>query len=158
MSQSLTQLPKTADIEIQGWHTTWTLKIRNNKPDDEEGLFSEIMWIITESDPGNQILNKFEKHGISFEMAIECCAQELEENPKVFEYFIIWEYSMGDSEELVASFSESVAGRTIAGQFVEKIRSCNNWEELYNEFHRTSKFQQDIKSRILKELEQCRKV
>ena len=162
MTQSLIKLPQTADIEIDGWHTTYTLKIRDYKVADGDSLFNSIMCIVNNMDPDtmNQnrlILSEFEKHGISFEAAIEYCAKELGENPDILRYLIVWEYFKPDLKHIVR-FAESDAGRIIAEQFVEKIRSCDDWGQLYDEMQRTSKFQQDIKSRIHKELEQCRKV
>ena len=68
--QSLIQLPKTADIIIGMCHIT----IRNHKVTGDFGLFSDIMNIIVDPDSREYILVEFEKHGISFEAAIECCA------------------------------------------------------------------------------------
>ena len=167
MPQSLIQqLPKTVDIEFRGIDgDPWTLKIRNNKIKDKIGwsikmynhkiadgdtLFGSIIWII-KLDDGNQMLNKFEKHGISFETAIERCAKELEENPGVLEFFITWDCGWKKSSQSAASFSESAAGRIIAGQFVEKIRSCGDWVELEDELDMSSRFRKDMYNRIIGE-------
>ena len=163
MGQSLIQMPKTADIIIAGSLIT----IEDHKVKYNHSLLSKIRQIVSASFSNRNTLYQFEKHGVSFEAAIEYCVREIEHDTKVFADFIYWEYyhfDVSDKKvvilglESIRVFTESEAGRIIAGQFVEKIRICNNWEELYDEFHYTSRFQQDIKSRICKELEQCRRV
>ena len=155
MTQSLTQLPKDATFRIAGW----TIIIRNHEVMYIHGLIGEMMNIIHVGESDRDTLYQFEKHGISFEMAIEYCAKELEENSDVLKLFISRYYDMCDSISLDVGFSKSDAGRIIAGQFVEKIRSCDNWEELYNELHLTSMFQKEMKNKIKREMEQqCRKV
>ena len=163
MPQDLTQLPKTADVDIAGCD----IHIHNHKVVTADGLFGPIMYIVTWSDLPKNELVKFEKHGISYEAAIECCVLNLEKDAEVLTDLIYHDYDMKrvskngtDSNwNDLHIFSKSVAGRIIAGQFVEKIRSCDNWEELYNELHLTSKFSTDMKNKIKREMEQqCRKV
>ena len=161
MPQSLTQLPETASFEIGGCH----VKIDDHKVVDWF-LFVYVWSIINEVDSDLQTLTEFEKHGISFESLIEYCVHELE----CKEYALtklIWhndlgECSMKDSVagiwETNHNYSKSVEGRNIAEQLVEKIRSCDDWNELYEEIHWKSKFHKYMKSKIIKELEQCLRV
>ena len=153
MGQSLTQMPKKTDFKICGWE----ISIMEHKARGSEGLYGRIVFIVEDPESNRDTIQQFEKYGISFEAAIECCAEELEENPGVLAWFISWEYDMGDSG-FIAGFSESEAGRSTATQLMEKIRSCDNWVELYDELHHSSRFQKEMKSKILKELEQCPKV
>ena len=154
MAQDLTQLPETADFKIGMWPIT----IRNHKVTDENAMFGSIIWIVNRTDLGRDVLNKFEKHGISYEAVIECCAKELEENPKVLDFFIKWMYVIRNSKEPTVGFSKSKRGRFIADQLVEKIRSCDNWGELYDEMQMTSKFQKDMKNRIILELKEQNRI
>ena len=148
MPQSLTQLPKDAYFRILGWE----IKIRNHKIWGyfDSGFFGVMMHIIRDADSNKQTLYQYEKHGISFEMVIECCAQEFEEDAVILANIITRELH----ERRSFSFSESAAGRKIAEQFIEKIRSCDDWGELYDEMYETSKFRKDIKNRIREGLEQ----
>ena len=159
MSQSLTRLPKTAKIKMEGWNIT----IENYRV--THGSFWYItLLLIGNSSQNRDTLYKIEKQGFSFEMVIEYYIRELEEDAEVFagtidrhygiryieDGFITW-------EELVA-FSKSVAGRKIAEQLIEKIRSCDNWDDLYDEMQPTGKFHTEMKQKIKEELkQQCRK-
>ena len=150
MPQSLTQLPEEADIRIARKNVT----IQNHKVLERGGLTGRIRLIIEDENSDIQSLYQFEKHGVSYEAAIEYCAQEFEEDAVILANFIVRNLN----ERRALSFSESVAGRKIAEQFIEKIRSCDNWGELYEELHRSSRFHQEIVDKISTELEQCRKV
>ena len=155
MAQSLIQLPKDADFRIGVWH----IKITDHMIVNQGDLFDCIVDIIMDPRSDRQMLYQFEGHGISWEMAIEECVRELEEDTDVFAHslnrynntWVDWAHSI--------AFSESVAGRKIAGLLVEKIRSCDNWDNLYDEMQLTSKFQKEIKNRMQEEMKpQCRKV
>ena len=166
MPLSLTQMPKQAYIEFEGEDgETIEVAIENYETFSNCGLFYEIMDIVNWLDLGSQILNKFEKHGVSFETAIEYCVEEIEKNTRVRVWLIWWHHPVkvaddppGSHWDRINIFLNSATGGAIIEQYIEKIRNCDNWEELYDEFHHTSKFQQDMKSRICKELEQCPKV
>ena len=157
MPQSLIQLPQTAYFKIEGWPVT----IREHEIVGDNSLVLTMTLVIKLEDYYRGVLSKFEKEGISFEAAIEECARELEQDTNTFTEVIYWFYGFCEFEEkdpenikgFIHSFSESEAGRTIAGQIVEKIRSCNSWEELYDELQWTSKFHKNILCRIKKGLE-----
>ena len=164
MGQSLIQMPKEAKFEIAGW----PIRIRRYMATNVDGLSGRIWHIIQDGDSDRQSLYQFEKRGVSFEAAIECCVSEMEHDGNMLTN-IIWHGNilksvfhpsqMLNTRSKCKDFSESMAGRKIAEQFIEKIRSCDNWGELYDEMQMTSKFNQDMKNRIIYELEQqCRKV
>ena len=156
MAQSLTQLPETADIKFVVCGDVYTVQIRHHQARDRTGLFAQIMWIACESDPGSTNLNHFEKHGISFEAVIECCAKELENDASVLADICHMLLGMdpGNFQERdwdrINFFSKSVAGRKIADMYVEKIRNCDDWGELYDALHVTliSGFTADMQRRI----------
>ena len=162
MPQSLTQMPQRADFVIDGQ----TIEIRDHKVKSSSGLFGIMIRIMEGDESDRQSLCQFEKHGISFETAIECCAHDIENDVYVLGNIIFWNYDIKETKEsgtfehlnAVLAFSESTAGRTIAEQFIEKIRSCDDWEELCDEMHPTSKFYKDIKNRILKELKKQNRI
>ena len=162
MPQSLIQMPKTADFKISRWDIT----IRNHKVVNSDGLFGIMVDIIHKGPVDMEKLAEFEKQGISYEMVIEYCAQEMESNTKILGDLIYWYYCLdiwnGKIKERyfdeVTRFSEGVTGRSMAEQLVEKIRSCDDWGELCRELNMTSKFQQGMEKRIKQELKQCRKV
>ena len=163
MPQSLTRLPKTADIKMDNWDIT----IRNHKMVNTVGMFPKIMSIIDDLKFNVQTLYQLEVHGISFEMVIENCVDGLENNVGVLADYIWgdncrnsdWIATIGDSSwDQVLVFSKSVAGRNIAEQFIEKIRSCDDWQQLCEEMRLTSRFSRDMRQKILKEWEQCRRV
>ena len=162
MSQSLIQLPEEADFEILEWDIT----IRNHEV-QEEGLFGTIIAIIKSSLSNKKTLEEFEKHKVSYEAAIEWCARELESDPWILEGVIWWHYNPKKLKEIknkdtwsvISALSTSDAGKSIAEQIVEKIRSCDNWGDLYDEMQMTSKFQQETRRKIKMELkQQCLKV
>ena len=152
MPQSLTQLPKTADVDIAGCD----IYIRDHKVVTADGLFGAITWIVSDGDSNRETLYQFEKYGINFESAIECCAHELECDVRVLIYAIM-QYApslLEDRRELLADFLESRAGRAIADMYAEKIRSCSNWGELYDEMDHKSKFQKDVGNKINADVDQ----
>ena len=158
MPQNTIQLPKNAEFEIDGYGVT----IQNHMVTNYGGLFGPIMYIVTCLDLPKNELVKFEKHGISYEAAIECCVLNLEKDAEVLTDLIYHDYDMKrvskngtDSNwKDLHIFSKSVAGRKIAGQFTEKIRSCDDWGQLYEEMHHTSKFYKDMKNKIKEEMKQ----
>ena len=158
MPQSLTQLPETANIGIGKTYTT----IVNHKVTGyHSGIIGQILSVTKCKKCDRYSLAEFEKHGISFEAAIENSVLDLEDdNPDGLASIVYWKYDIrelgGINQEwnhwACRNFAESAAGRIMAEQLVEKIRSCNNWEELYDELHMSSQFQQDIKSRLVREI------
>ena len=161
MPQSLIRMPKMADFKIA--ETRFAIR-------DHEvmfgGLWIKTMHIVTGPFSYRQMLSEFENHGISYEMIIEECIRELEKDPEVFASAIHWHYNIDTSKydtqgsmEATHNFSKSDAGRKMADQHMEKIRSCNNWEDLYDVMQQTSGFSMDMQKRIIKEIkQQCRKV
>ena len=149
MGQSLTRLPKEAEFEIDGW----PIEIHNHCIAHEDGLTGNIMSIILKPDSDRNTLKQFEKYGISFEMVIEKCVYELEYNTTILTFYIT---GINEDNESywgkVNQFSASDAGRRIAGQVIEKIRSCDDWGMLYDELHFSSRFQKEIKKKIEKEM------
>ena len=164
MPQNLIRLPKIADIRFTGRDVT----IRNHKVVERGGLTSRIMRITNDQGSNRQTLVEFEKHGINSEMAIEECVRELEEDVNTLAHavFMYWDredilkyYTGKKWDDGIFAFTKNKTGRIIADQYIEKIRSCDNWGDLYDELHHTSKFQKYMKKRIKEEMrQQCRKV
>ena len=156
MPQDLMQLPKTAEFKIGACHIT----IEDRKVVDNCGLLGRIMRVISQSNSNRETLYQFEKHGISYEAAIECCAQELKDVPHIFADIIWWYYGFMKIKEICANngpieildFSRVDAARKITDQIIERIRNCNDWGELYDEMYYKSRFQKEIKSKIKKEV------
>ena len=159
MGQSLTQLPRTAEFKILGH----TITIVEHKVKNYFGLSSTILDIINDQKTNRRILSEFEKHGVSFEAAIECCATELEYNVNKLARVIIWNYerrkftdwiSTEKNTKEITVFTASLKGRRIAEELTAKIRNCDNWEELHDELHMNSEFQTEMKKRIREEMRQ----
>ena len=145
MPQSLIQLPESADIEIVGWGVT----IRDHKVVSWDGLFSHMVRLVRDYNRGIQDLVKFEKHGISFECAIEESVRELEQDIEAVARIL--SFCCFDTDAC-SRISKSKGGRNIADRYIEKIRNCENWGELYDEIHPSSKFSKDMRNRIIKEI------
>ena len=165
MPQSLTRLPENTRFKILGNGIT----IKNHKIEWTGDLIGEIMYIIESEDTDRNSLYQFEKYGISFEMAIEESVRGLEEDIRVLGYLVYWHLSIFDEigrindnciDYTVMDFSKSVAGRNAAGQYIDAIRNCNDWGELYDLLRVTSKFQKNMEKKNLMEIreQQCRKV
>ena len=157
MPQSLTQLPRTTNFEIGGSD----IIIQDHKCENEEGLFGNIVGIIDIQPFEMHALYEFEEHGICFEAAIEECVAELENQIDVLALAIYWhgfidnipknDKAIRESKWVcIRNFSASVAGRALVDQLVEKIRDCDDWDELYCELHRTSKFHKEMSSKVQK--------
>ena len=152
MPQSLTRLPKEASFKFY-WHT---ITIQNHRVVYMGGFFGIIVDTIQSIDSSSQSLYQLEKHGISFEMAIEYCAHEFEHDISVLAYNIgnygmpaIMKFdSNHDGWIPLLNFSESKKGRAIAEQFIEKIRSCSNWKELCDELCKKSEFSKNLKKQL----------
>ena len=160
MPQSLTRLPKEAHIQILGH----SIIIQNHRVVSNGGLLNSIMSITSmmRTCVNEQTLSDLEKHGISFEMAIECCVREIEKDSHVLVWLIWWHYKINMASgsiihrqwERVHVFSNGAAGRKIAEQHIEKIRSCENWQQLYQEMDPDSQFSRDMQDRISEGLEE----
>ena len=157
MPQSLTGLPQTADIKINGYVIT----IRDHKVKYWYGLYYQIMSIVEKSNTNRHTLTQFEKYGISFEAAIEYCVAELEHDTYAFSELILYIYlwkneglskNITDYKHKCDVFSASMEGRKIVEQLVEGIRNCNDWGELYDQVNLSTKFHKDIKKRISMEI------
>ena len=157
MPQSLTQLPEKTEFRVGGHR----IIIRDNRVVNWKGLFDAILWCVMSSRTHRDTLYQFDKHGISCEMAIECCAEELDGgNTEKFANLIGTHYEIkrisgqspfSRSDEFF-NISKSGAGRIIVDQLIEKIRNCDDWGELYDELHLSSRFQKEIKKKIEKEM------
>ena len=158
MPQSLVQMPEIADVKM----TCWYIKIRNHKVVHANGLIGKIIFNAGLTNSDRRTFYKFEKHGISFECAVEYCAREIEKDVTILTNIIWWVYeikrirypSAKNNWLEVNKFSESGMGRNIAEQFIEKIRSCENWGELYDEMHPDSEFHKEMKNKIIGEIKQ----
>ena len=155
MQQSIVRLPKEDNFEIGGWY----IKIQDHKVKYREGLIGMLTLMIGSKSVDRQTLAKFEEYKVSFEAVIEECSNELEDN-KIKSAEIIWHHydittqstttKVETSIRGIYDFSKSEAGRTIINEFIEKIRSCENWKELYDILHPKNKFIRDMKQRIMK--------
>ena len=157
MPQSLTQLPKKMEFAIAGWDIT----IRDHVVVKANHLFGVIIDIASDTRVSRGIFTEFEKHGISFEMVIEECARELEHDANVLAEIIRWEYLAlkkimldGKRMNLIRVFSNGVAGRKIAAQYIKKIRSCNDWEELYDTLKIPNEFHKRMRRKVIREIRQ----
>ena len=159
MPQSLIRLPKTAEFEIAGFSIT----IVDHNVAHNNALLSRIMQIVNDSISNRNTLYQFEKYGVSFEMVIEYCVWEIENDIDVLADLIWFRDAISKFIHTTRGviqwseckdFSKSVAGRWISEQYTEKIRSCNNWEELYNMMRWNCKFQMDMEERIIKEIKE----
>ena len=162
MPQNLIQLPKEATIHIAGNH----IQIEEHRVRDGYGLIGCMMIIVMDSPHNREILTQFEKYRVSFEAAIEESVRELEGDAEILanildlDQDIQREFPGAKSHmNIFIPFSKSEAGRTIAGIYVEKIRNCSDWGELYDQMHWKSKFHREMKTRTKMEMkQQCRKV
>ena len=156
MPQSLTQLPKNALFKIG----TCSVIIREHAVRNSHGLFDIVDQIITDAESDRNTLYSFEENKISYEAAIEWCVNEIEENVSMLADVLCRRYDKNQNinpydirRHRFFVFSKSKAGKKIATQLMEKIRSCDNWGELYEEMQPTSQFQKDIGERITVEIE-----
>ena len=153
MAQNIVDIPESADVQIAGWR----MIIQNHKIQEFDKLFCKMMQIADDRNCTRKTLTEFEKYNISYETAIEYSADELENNMNTLAEVIHWYYNddfiekMGTNgkwDELLR-FSKSNAGRNIADDIIDKIRNCENWEELYDEIHTGSKFNKDMKKTVM---------
>ena len=163
MPQSLIRMPETADIPV----FKWRIIIRNHKVVSRDGLIGRIVRFASDSDSRGDTLSEFEKYGVSFEAAIEYCAAELEHDSKLLTDVIYWSYGIREIRDeiiqnnwkLIVDLSKRDAGKAIASQYIEKIRSCDNWQQLLDEMKQTSRFTKDMKKIVKMEIEKtCRRV
>ena len=148
-------MPKQMSVQIQGWPVT----IHNHRVTSKDGLFGRIAVIVRYPDSYRESLAEFEKYGINFEMVVEYCACELLDDPLILAG-VTWHYNIKTFKHTpstilwnrITMFSKSIVGRHIADQFIDKIRNCDNWGELYDIMHPQNKFNRNIRSRMTAEL------
>ena len=155
MPENLLQLPATAKFMIGQRN----IAIRDHRVLQIDGLFGRILSIINDSNSNMETLLEFEGHKINFETAIEECAYELQVHAQILMDVIWWHYDSASEHDACLDFSAGDRGRMIADIFIEKIRSCDDWQDLYEEMQLTSKFNRDMRNMVETELEQqCPKV
>ena len=149
MAQSLVGLPKKTRFEINGI----LIEIKNHKVTEIMGLVGKIKWIANTKESDRDTLTEFEKYRISFETAIECCVQELENNPIILGSTIWW-YDIKTNLKAIIDFSATGNYETYAELYIEKLRDCQNWGELYDELNNKSRFARYMKRLFSKGLKQ----
>ena len=63
--------------------------------------------------------------------------------------------NVGHDWQIILDSSKSTPGSRIAELYVEKIRGCDDWQELYDEMHPSSRFYKDMHNYLVGELK-CR--
>ena len=154
MAQSLTQLPKDAEIGIDGVF----IYIKNHEITHPGGLFEWLDRIVN-SKNWNEAVVQMEKHGISFEAAVERCVTEIEHGPGVIRN-IIGGYNSLIREEWYsnAKFSKSDMGNTVSELLISKIRQCEGWDEYQDVMQKTSGFKNGINEYLNREWDRWYKV
>ena len=155
MHQSLTRLPESLEFKIGVLQIT----IHNHQV-MYAGLLSAVIHIVLESKHDSQVLCQFEKYGISFESVVEYCSEELECDAKVLARIICLNYyenkNRYDPSQTdllkIQMYSASEAGRKMADQHIDKIRSCDNWEDLYYKTHEISELCKKTNDEIFNEV------
>ena len=161
MEQNLLNLPETAVISVDGVGTLF--RIKNHKVAGVRGLFNTMSAVVHHG-AWDKAVSDMKSQGFTYESVIERCARELEGNSYVLADFMYGHYNFkrrgtitlpekASIHDACLDFSESVRGRMIADQIVEKIRDCNNWGELHQIMEKSGKFGTDMKRRIRKECE-----
>ena len=174
-SQSLVRLPETVDLKINDT----SLHIRDHRVASGYGLYvwvSDIIQYIDSQrcknseftyDDWNTVVTNMEKQGLVYEAVIEWCVQELENKTDILEHIVYFHYNItriqrktpiAISLEVLSDFLKNDRGRSIANQLIEKIRSCDDWQDFYDEMRLTSRFNMDLKNRIQREVDQCLKI
>ena len=162
MAQSIVELPESAMINADWLY----LEIKDHKPANGAKLFGIIMSVVDSASSDKNTLPKLEGYGISFEALIEQCCKELEDGHQVLADVISWRYfnyktkttDQNKNWDKIHNFTKTPEGKMVTEQFAEKIRDCENWEELFYEMRTDSKFSQDIKNIIFRGMKQCHKV
>ena len=153
MPQSLTRLPEAVHIRIG----IWEIEIVNYKIKKGKSFLGFMMDIIA-SYNWKEFVDEMQKHGISYESVIETCAEEIEHNNGVFANIAAFHYKALKTHDDSKIFSKSVAGRRIADEIIERMRQCENWQELYSIMIKESETSKDIRNKIVKEWDmQCKK-
>ena len=143
MKQSLLRLPETADIRM----SPYDIQISDHQITCGH-LFNTMLWM-TNCHSCEEVQAEMEKNGISFEILVECCVQEMECYPLVLREIIRCRYhnNMIGFEQMV-QFSKSTTGRKIADILERKIRECDSVREIRDIFDEQSKFHNIMKNSI----------
>ena len=97
---------------------------------------------------------KFENHGVIFEAVKEYCADEIQCRHIEFGEIITSRYNIqeipdvNDMPSILNAFFKSSTYLEIRKLFIDKIRSCKKWAELYDELNPASKFSKWMQGRI----------
>ena len=167
MPQSLTQLPKEIDVDIDHM---WHVPIKNHLIERPDYLLYTVTCVIDSPRTDKNTLFQFEAFGVNYESFTVACSDILKNDPVgslcrvLFFHYGMCNYLTdmpnGQSErrhDLIFRLLKSRLGKIYADILVEKIRSCDNWDDLYEEMHHTSKFHKYMRGRIEEEII-CHKV
>ena len=143
MPQSLVYLPKAAEITGDGWG----IRIKDHRVVDHTSLF---LWMcrIIQDNHGVDVVSEFEKHGITYEIFTEYVVSELEVNINVFERLIWFHINIFENIDTCSEFAASREGSKIIDEFVEKIRSCDNWTEFIEAMKLRGSFIKEITEKV----------
>ena len=141
---SLNGLPKTAYVTIEDWSTG--LIIKNHKVADDHSLMYMILFMI-ENKQWKHILPQFISQGFKIDGVIEECIRNMKDQIHV-NYILYNFYSGGKVYGYIKQNSQSPEIVKIIGCIIKKLKTCKNWNQLYQMMRKNSDFQKEMQKKM----------
>ena len=149
---SLQELPRRVRVPVGGV----LLVIKNHRVQNESGIFLTVL-NAAKSVLWPRSVMVMESNGINYGNFAEAAIQEIKQNYGVVEGLVGWYHRIKKNSGNALEFSKSDAGRKIAGQYIARIKRCKNWTEFHKAMKKNSKFQKEMKQKIMEEMKQWHK-
>ena len=151
MQRTAHRLPKNAEIKVNLMY----LQIENhrvvNMVQPSIGLLG---WMFDTIQLGywNEMLIQFKKHRITFDVVINTCIAELDNNPDGLTYYMSYVSRRGGNLWDIMNFVSGKQGMLISRQIITKLQSCRGWKDLREIMLSKNKFRRGLNRKIKAEL------
>ena len=136
-------LPKTAQIQCNGLPL---ISIENHRVVSKDGIMYWMMFMNYDKQ-WKHILSQFISQGFKIGGVIEECIRDMKDQKHVNRILFDF-YSTGIKYEDIVEKSQSPEIRKIVGRIIKKLKTCKNWNQLYQMMRKNSNFQKQIQKQM----------
>ena len=154
-------LPKNAEIDpesinylgFENYKMMFDLCVEHCVVVNHDGLLHWITNVIR-SGGWNPILQLLKRNGFRFGPVMDECIADLKNNTKSA-WVLYWFGGDGNTTSDRMKFLTTRKGKTILTIFEKKLKTCKNWNDLYNALNIQGDFFKEINNRVRTGLKQC---
>ena len=147
----LIQLPRTARLT---WNLRSDLVIDNHEIVTEEAFMDWVSWGIRYG-IWDKILMQFKQQGFHIEAVIQQCILDILDSRKD-NWMLAWDKSGITYNSITRqNFNATTTEKNIRAEFVIKLHTCKNWDDLGNLLNHQSDFSKKMAGKITRGYKAC---